>query len=151
MKAIQCTSNGVVYKNQLEVGIWRSWSNMSRHVRFINIRNEYRPIYIIIVGIKKDEIDVPFWNCHLSKKSFDGINLGNILHHKSVKYNIPPYCKGQSVHIISYVYTISIVTKIFNYKHVLHDLNIDDFKSKPPDCTCTSSPFIYNPTVHVIL
>jgi hypothetical protein len=37
-----------------------------------------------------------------------------------------------------------------NYKHVLHDLNIDDFKSKPPDCTCASSPFIYNPTGHVI-
>jgi hypothetical protein len=33
---------------------------------------------------------------------------------------------------------------------VLRDLNIDDFKSKPPDCTCASSPFIYNPTGHVI-
>jgi hypothetical protein len=32
----------------------------------------------------------------------------------------------------------------------LRDLNIDDFKSKPPDCTCASSPFIYNPTGHVI-
>jgi hypothetical protein len=40
--------------------------------------------------------------------------------------------------------------KKINYKHVLHDLNIDDFKSKPPDCTCASSPFIYNPTDHVI-
>jgi len=33
---------------------------------------------------------------------------------------------------------------------VFHDLNIDDFKSKPPDCICASSPFIYNPTGHVI-
>ena len=33
---------------------------------------------------------------------------------------------------------------------MLHDLNIDDFKSKPPDCTCASSPFIYHPTGHVI-
>ena len=33
---------------------------------------------------------------------------------------------------------------------MLHDLNIDDFKSKPPDCTSASSPFIYNPTGHVI-
>jgi len=24
----------------------------------------------------------------------------------------------------------------------MHGLNIDDFKSKPPDCTRTSSPFI---------
>ena len=29
-------------------------------------------------------------------------------------------------------------------------INIDDFKYKPPDCTCASSPFIYNPTGHVI-
>ena len=33
---------------------------------------------------------------------------------------------------------------------MLRDLNSDDFKSKPLDCTCASSPFIYNPTGHVI-
>jgi hypothetical protein len=32
----------------------------------------------------------------------------------------------------------------------LYYLNIDDFKYKPPDCTCASSPFIYNPAGHVI-
>jgi hypothetical protein len=30
-------------------------------------------------------------------------------------------------------------------------MNINDFKSKHPDCTCASSPFIYNPTGHVII
>jgi len=33
---------------------------------------------------------------------------------------------------------------------VLHDFDIDDFKSKPPDSTCTSFPFIYNQTGYVI-
>jgi hypothetical protein len=33
---------------------------------------------------------------------------------------------------------------------VFHDLNIDDFKSKPPDCACSRSPFIYNPAGQVI-
>ena len=28
-----------------------------------------------------------------NNKGFDGINVGNILHHKSVKYKIPPYFK----------------------------------------------------------
>ena len=37
----------------------------------------------------------------------------------------------QSVPIISYTYTTPIATKIFNYKKVWHDLNIDDFNSKP--------------------
>ena len=52
--------------------------------------------------------------------------------------------------IISYAYTRPIASNKINYKHVLSDLNIDDFKYKPPDCTCTSTPFIYNPTGHFI-
>ena len=123
--------------------------------------NEYKLTAIVLdiaghrlikpVGTKKDEIDKrSFLKLSFANKGPDGINLGNILHHKSVKCKIPPYFKDQSVPIISYVYTRPIASKYFNYKHVLHDLNIDDFKSKPPDCTCASSPFIYNPTGHVI-
>ena len=41
-------------------------------------------------------------------------------------------------------------TKIFNYKKVSYDLNIVDFKLKPPDYTCACSPFIYNPAGHAI-
>jgi hypothetical protein len=103
------------------------------------------------VGIKKDERSKrSLLKLSFSHKGLDGINLGNILHHKSIKSKIPPYFKDQSLPIISYVYTIPIASKFVNYKHVLHDLNIDDFKYEPPDSTCVSSPFIYNPTGHVI-
>ena len=63
---------------------------------------------------------------------------------------MPTYFKDQSVPIISFAYTISIATQIFNYKKVSYDLNIVDFKFKPPDYTCARSPFIYNPAGHVI-
>ena len=103
------------------------------------------------VGIKKDDIDKrSFLRLSFVNKGLDGINLGSILHHKSVKSRIPPYSKNQSVPLISYVYTRPIASKTFNYKHVLCDLNIDDFKYKPPDCTCASSPFIYGKTGYVI-
>jgi hypothetical protein len=103
------------------------------------------------IGIQKDEIDKHYFlKLLFANKGLDGINLGNILHHKSVKSKIPPYFEEQSVRIISHAYTRPIPSKLFNYKHVLRDLNIDDFNSKPSDCTCTSSPFIYNPTGHVI-
>ena len=103
------------------------------------------------VGIKKDEIDKrSFLKLSFANKGLHCINLGNILHHKSFKTKIPPHFKDRYVPIFSYVYTRPIASKKFNYKHVLRDLNIDDFKSKPPDCTCASSPFIYNPTGHVI-
>jgi len=84
------------------------------------------------------------------KEEEDVINLGNIPHHKSVKYKIPTYFKDNYMPIISYTYTTPMATKIFNYKMALQDLNIDDFKSKPPDSTCARSPFIYNPAGHVI-
>ena len=32
----------------------------------------------------------------------------------------------------------------------MQDLSIDDFKSKPRDCSCSSSPFNYSPIGHVI-
>jgi hypothetical protein len=103
------------------------------------------------IGIKRGEIDKrSFLKLSFANRGLDGINLDNILLHKSVKSKIPQYFKDQSVPIISYAYTLPIATKIFNYKHVLHDLNIDHFKSKPPDCTCASSPFIYNSAGHVI-
>jgi hypothetical protein len=45
-----------------------------------------------------------------ANKGLDAINLGNILHHKSLKPNTPPYIKDQSVPIISYVYTKPIAS-----------------------------------------
>jgi hypothetical protein len=43
------------------------------------------------VGIKKDEIDKrSSLKLSFANKGLDGINLVNILHHKSVKYKIPP-------------------------------------------------------------
>ena len=103
------------------------------------------------VGIKKVEIDKrSFLKLSFANNDLDVINLGNILHHKSVKSKIPTYFKDQSEPIISYVYTRLIASKNVNCKHLLHDLNIDDFKSKTPDCTCASSPFKHNPTGHAM-
>lgn len=124
--------------------------------------NEYKFTAIVLdiaghrlfnpLGIKKVEIDKrSFLKLSFANKGLDGINLGNILHHSTVNLKIPPYFKNESVPIILYVYTRPIVSKMFNYKHVLQNLNIYDFKFKPPDCTCASSPFIYNPTGHVII
>ena len=45
-----------------------------------------------------------------------------------------PYFKDQPISIISYTSTKPIATQIFNNKKALHDLNVDDFRSKRPDC-----------------
>jgi hypothetical protein len=50
-------------------------------------------------------IESEFLRLSFVNKGLHAINLGNILHHRSVKSKIPPYLKGQYVPIISYTYT----------------------------------------------
>ena len=46
------------------------------------------------VGIMKDEMDTrSFLQLSFVNKGSDAINICNILHHKSVKYKVPPYFK----------------------------------------------------------
>ena len=66
------------------------------------------------VGIKKIEIDKrSSLKLSFANNGLDGINLGNIIHHKFVKSKIPPYFKDQSEPIISYVYTRPIASIFF--------------------------------------
>ena len=53
------------------------------------------------VGIKKDELDTRFFRCR--NKGLDDINLGNIIHQKSVKYKIPPYFKSFRTYYLAYI------------------------------------------------
>ena len=62
------------------------------------------------VSIKKDEIDKrSFLKLPFANKGFDGINLDNLSHHKSVKSKIPPYFKDQPVPIIARTYVRSSI------------------------------------------
>jgi hypothetical protein len=63
------------------------------------------------VGTQKDEMDKrSFLKLSFVNKGLEGIHLCNILYNKSIKYQIQPYFKVQSVPIISYAYTIPIAT-----------------------------------------
>ena len=86
----------------------------------------------------ENEKKLHFLPLFFANKGFDAINLGNILHHKSVKTMVPSYFKDHFVPIISYSYTSSIAPNIY-YKCVLQDFSIDDLKAKPPDCSCHNS------------
>ena len=56
----------------------------------------------------------------------------------------------KSVPILSCNYTTPIAAILFNYKNGKQDLNIDDFKFIPPDCTLQVPPFIYTLAVNVV-
>ena len=40
--------------------------------------------------------------------------------------------------------------KKWDFKRLLQKLEIEDFKAKPPDCSCKNSPFKYGPSGHIV-
>ena len=58
----------------------------------------------------------PFLKMKFANKGIDALNLSNILNQKSVQSNIPPYFQNKESSCVSYSYTRSVASKIFNYK-----------------------------------
>ena len=90
-----------------------------------------------------------FFHYRLST-GIDTINLTDILIHINVTNKILPYFKDKPITIISYSYTSTIASNIFNYKRLLQNLEIEDFNAISPKCTCTNSPFKYGPSSQVV-
>ena len=89
-----------------------------------------------------------FLKLEFANKGIDALNIGNILNHKEVTKHIPAYFKYQTTPKISYTYTRSVASKLFNYKETIRDFNIHDHQL--PTCSCSSSPYRYSPAGHVI-
>jgi hypothetical protein len=81
-----------------------------------------------------------FRKLKFSSIGINAVNLSNILRHRKV-LSIPKYFKSKSKPCISYKYTPTIASKLFDYKPTLQCLNI----LNPPSCSCSSSPFNYKP------
>ncbi|XP_055999877.1 uncharacterized protein LOC130046520 isoform X1 [Ostrea edulis] len=100
--------------------------------------------------------DIPSKSCckflklKFTNKGIDAVNISNILRHKRVQSCIPTYFKFKSTPCISYSYTSTIASKLFNYKQTLQCLDIDHLIRNPPTCSCSSSSFNYSPAGHVI-
>ena len=97
-----------------------------------------------------DISDGRFMKVHFANKGIDAINISNILHHKDVMRKVPPYFKNQSAPKVSYTYTSSIASKIFNYKQSLCNFHFDNGIPQLPTCSCSASPFLYQPAGHVV-
>ena len=91
-----------------------------------------------------------FLTMKFANKGLDAVRLSNILNHKSVISKIPQYFKNVRPPCISYSYTNTIASKIFNYKATLRDFDLATFISDPPSCSCDTSCFNYVPVGHVV-
>ena len=91
-----------------------------------------------------------FLHLKFANKGIDAININNILHNKHVRKTIPLYFKYQANPKISYTYSRSIASKLFNYKQCLQDWRFTNHEYDSPPCSCSSSQFLYQPAGHIV-
>ena len=80
------------------------------------------PSDLLSTDAKKHFIKLDFIN-----KGIDAVNLPSILRSKSVTETVPTYFKEKEPPVISYTYTKTIASKIFNFSSTLSDLDHHQF------------------------
>ena len=83
-------------------------------------------------------------------KADDAINLPALLQSTSVIDKIPVYFRNKEPPVVSYEYTSTVASKIFNFAPALSNLNVSEYLSIPQPCQCKESKFCYEPHGYVI-
>ena len=122
---------------------------------------EYRVIAIILDIanfrlFRPVRSDVPaenpkhFMKIKFFNKAVDAINLPALLRSTSVTNKIPVYFRDKEPPVVSYEYTSTVASKVFNFSPALSNLNVSEYFSNPQTCQCKESKFCYEPHGHVI-
>ena len=123
---------------------------------------DYRITTTIILDIANYRLfrpvrsDVPaekpkhFMKIRFLNKAVDAINLPALLRSTSVIDKIPVYVRDKEPPVVSYEYTSTVASKIFNFAPALSNLNVSVYLSNPQTCQCKESKFCYEPHGHVI-
>ena len=83
-------------------------------------------------------------------KSVDAINLPALLRSTSVTDKIPVYFRNKEPPIVSYEYTSTVASKLFNFAPTLSNLNVSEYLSNPQTCQCKESKLCHEPHGHDI-
>ena len=106
---------------------------------------EYRVIAIILDIanfrlFRPVRSDVPaenpkhFMKIKFLNKAVDAINLPALLRSTSVTNKIPVYFRDKEPPIVSYEYTSTVASKLFNFSPALSNLNVSEYFSNPQTC-----------------
>ena len=69
---------------------------------------------------------------------------------QQITNKIPVYFKDKEPPTVSYEYTSTVASKIFNFAPALSNLNVSEYLSNPRTCQCKESKSCYEPHGHVI-
>ena len=78
------------------------------------------------------------------------MNLPSILRSKSVIDTVSTHFKEKEPPIISYIYTKTITSKIFNFSSTLSGLDYHQFHNNSCECECNTSRHLCQTYGHVI-
>ena len=136
-------------------------SKLQSDISALYVRKEInKSIFLIVTDISNHRLFKPVSTTNDSKKrtfikmlyrdrGIDLINLSNILHNKKVLSFIPPYL-DTSVPILSYKYTKTISSSIFNHVKTVSEFEVNRFRHNGYPCECSQSPFLSPPHGHII-
>ena len=91
-----------------------------------------------------------FMKIKFLNKAVDAINFPALLRSTSVTDKIPVYFRDKEPPTVSYEYTSTVASKVFNFAPALSNLNVSEYLSNPQTCQCKESKFCYEPHGHVI-
>ena len=111
---------------------------------------QYRLFRPVCSDLLSTDAKTHFIKLDFVNKGIDAVNLSSILRSKSVTETVPTYFKEKEPLIISYTYTKTIASKIFNFSSTLSDLGYHQFHNNLSQCECSTSSHLYQPYGHVI-
>ena len=120
-----------------------------RHVDFQEV-TQYRLFRPVHSDLLSTDGKTHFIKLDLINKDIDAVNLSSILRSKSVTETVPTYFKEKEPLIISYTYTKTIASKIFNFSSTLSNLDCHQSHNNPSQCECNISSHLYQPYGHVV-
>ena len=83
-------------------------------------------------------------------KGINAINFPGLLRSRLVTDKVPVYFKNREPPIISYQYTNTVASKLFNFSPTPPNLDVTNYPSSPRGCQCQMSKYCYQPHGHII-
>ena len=77
-----------------------------------------------------------FMNIKFLNKAVDAIKVPALLRSTSVTDKIPVYFRDNEPPTVSYKYTSTVASKLFNFAPTLSNLNVSEYLSNPQTCQC---------------
>ena len=108
---------------------------------------QYRLFRPVRSDLLSTDAKTHFIKLNFINKGIDAANLPALSRTKSVTETVPTNFKEKEPPIISYTYTKTIASRIFNFSSPLSGLDYHQFHKTPSQCECNTS---YQPYGHVI-